>query len=187
VNGLGGGSRNQWVDSLLEIASGKILRSFFYLASRRALMGFDQTKVSAVVLSGLLLVVFGLGSCQPSPPIALPQLQAKGRLKPQNSREKVIFDYFQAIQGERYDYAYSLISPKVRGHYVDFVADLKSHRQFLPTAIAIGAEYAAEDGTYGYVVYHIMAGSNTISHGRILLVPSTQQPGTWFIAYSSAI
>jgi hypothetical protein len=108
-------------------------------------------------------------------------------MTPQNIREKVIFDYFQAIQAERYEYAYSLLSPKVRAHYSDFVADLKVNRKFLPVAIAIGEEQAAEDGTYGYVVYRVMADSADISHGRILLVPSSALPGNWYIAYSSAI
>lgn len=141
-------------------------------------------KAMTVVLS-LLLVT--LDSCQSRPPDLLPQLQAKGRIKPQNWREKVIFDYFQAIQEERYEYAYSLLSPKVRGHYVDFVEDLKGNRQFLPTAIAIGEEYAAADGTYGYVIYRTMINRADISHGRILLAPSVHNPGNWYIAYSSAI
>ena len=152
-----------------------------------SLSNFYRSKIAVITLGGLLLIVPSLGSCQSKSPIALTRLEAKGHVKPRNYREKIIFDYFQAVQAEHYDYAYSLISPKVRGHYIDFVTDLKINRRFLPTAIAIGEEFAAEDGTYGYIIYQLIADTTTINHGHMLLVPSTQQPGTWYIAYSSLI
>ena len=149
-------------------------------------MCFSNFKVFPLALSALLLISLSLVSCQQQPSL-LPQLQAKGRITPQNWREKIIFDYFQAIKAERYEYAYSLLAPKIRGHYADYVEDLKINHRFLPEAIAIGEEYPAEYSTYGYLIHYITAGNSNISSGRMLLVPRAQQPGNWYIAYSSAI
>jgi hypothetical protein len=149
-------------------------------------MDLSPAKTVVVMTAvSLLIGVTGLVGCQPEQQAVL-QLQAHGHTYPKDFREKIIFDYFQAIKTEQYQLAYSLISPTIRGHYAEFVADRKNDRRYLPIAIALGEAHQSEDGSYSYPLYQIVPDRPQPSQGRVLLMPSVQHPGTWYITYNSA-
>ena len=84
-----------------------------------------------------------------------------GSISPRNVREKIIFQYFDYLRKEDYKSAYSLVSPKHSGTYVDFVTSQTRAKEKLPSMISIADERQSEDSSrsslcnYTYKVYSI--------------------------------
>jgi hypothetical protein len=109
---------------------------------------------------------------------------------PSNHREKVIFDYFHALQQMRYQDAYRLRDPEARGTYESFLKDNSENHNRLPVRISIGGERKI-DGTdancgYHYTVYVADPESSRLVSGEVYLIPNREEPGSCQVSYNSA-
>ena len=115
-----------------------------------------------------------------------------GSAVPRNSREQVIFDYFNYLKESNYQSAYQLLSEDYRGSYSFFTSSVATSNRELPQMITIGKErlrmndYNASDCNYGYTVYVIDPGNFTLIAGEVGMEQSKNGSKLCVIRYNSA-
>ena len=72
--------------------------------------------------------------------IAEYQVTSSGTTEPRNSRESVIFDYFNALKMGDYESAYQLVYPEAHQNSSSFTSAMSKNRYALPKIISIGKE-----------------------------------------------
>ena len=116
----------------------------------------------------------------------------RGSKVPRNPREKVIFDYFQALREERYEDAYRLrvgsdvsSSEAVARFAERHIAD----RSSLATKISTGQERKIESSDeceYIYTVYAFSPDDTILISGTVATASEPENPGVCLVGYNSA-
>ena len=109
---------------------------------------------------------------------------------PHSHREKLIFDYYDALKAQKYADAYKLRAQDARGSLENFITENTQHHSSLATTISIGEEtkLSSHDDKcgYSYTVYSSHPSSQVLTSGSVTLQASTDNPEECLIYYNSA-
>ena len=124
------------------------------------------------------------------------RVRRSGSIVPRNHREKVIFEYFNALKEQRYEDAYNLQSRYDEVSNVQqlerFIEIHEERHLSLATEISIGEEEKwGEDNHdercgYIYLVYATLPNNSGRVSGNVALVSHPQDPQQCLIYYNSA-
>ncbi|MEM9770674.1 MAG: hypothetical protein AAF889_03575 [Cyanobacteria bacterium P01_D01_bin.73] len=119
--------------------------------------------------------------------------KSSGSEVPRNPREKVIFDYFNALQNKDYEEACRLRaqhSACSQGAIKSFKQVYDQHHQDLPTLISIGEEerVVLEESNcgYAYTVYAAYPNTLTLHSGLVGMRTKADKSEGCFIEYNSS-
>ena len=123
--------------------------------------------------------------------IAEYRVTSSGATEPRNSREKVIFDYFNALKMGDYESAYQLVHPEAHQNFSSFTSAMSKNRYALPKIISIGKEKKrnSDDNAvcnYTYTVYAVDSGSHKFISGEVSIMSSPDKHNSCVIGYNSA-
>ena len=145
------------------------------------------------IISTLLLSLFFVG-CQQNAEL---KVKNSGSTIPRNHREKLIFDYFNALKEQRYSDAYKMRLSETSEYspngFESFKKRHEEHHNDLQTIISIGKEKRMS-GTpsnkipndYIYTVYSSSPNHTTLMSGNVAIHCKSDFPEECFMGYNSA-
>jgi hypothetical protein len=119
------------------------------------------------------------------------QVLVNGTSTPRSDREKLIFDYFNALRDRRCSAAYEMWagSNSIPDSHEYFIKDCMA-MESLPIRISIGKEtqrsVRGERCGYRYVIYVADPDAKALHSGELSLHENPKKPGSCQIAYNSA-
>lgn len=142
------------------------------------------------MLKSVVTVLMTISCCSCSA-IAEYRVELSGSTQPRNKREKIIFDYFNALRIENYREAYQFLYPSKGRDFHVFSSYMAERRKYLPRKISIGKEkkIKIENSSicdYSYDVYTVDPGSYQLIKGELSLAKHPNQPNFCVIRYNSA-